>query len=213
MTTVEWTTPKTDWKETDKYNVEDYNRIGKNLRYLLEVASDLYSLNYNFAYLQYIDGSNVRLVRNIKPETYETHYLYPSEFPIANYVYEFDADNMYTLYKLLLLIRAAPSSYRYTTGNEQLIYQYGSSKYYYYGYYLLSYGDNDGWESVMTGVRNPTRLTYNSGYYTKMSTYAEYLDYSPNYDLENTPFWTAAELNIIESKINLVKQSLDSYNS
>ena len=36
-----WTTPKTDWVSTDRFNIEDYNRIKNNLDYLYEVAITL----------------------------------------------------------------------------------------------------------------------------------------------------------------------------
>ncbi len=38
-----WHTPKTDWKSTDRFNIEDYNRIKNNLRYLHEFAETLYN--------------------------------------------------------------------------------------------------------------------------------------------------------------------------
>lgn len=31
-----WEEPKTDWKETDRFNIRDYNRIKNNLAYLHE---------------------------------------------------------------------------------------------------------------------------------------------------------------------------------
>lgn len=31
-----WEEPKTDWKETDRFNIQDYNRIKNNLAYLHE---------------------------------------------------------------------------------------------------------------------------------------------------------------------------------
>lgn len=37
-----WTTPKTDWKSTDRFNISDYNRIKGNLEYLHEFAEELY---------------------------------------------------------------------------------------------------------------------------------------------------------------------------
>lgn len=36
------TTPKTDWKSTDRFNIEDYNRIKNNLNYLHEQAVALW---------------------------------------------------------------------------------------------------------------------------------------------------------------------------
>ena len=37
-----WTEPKTDWKETDRLNVEDYNRIKNNMEYLHGLGTELY---------------------------------------------------------------------------------------------------------------------------------------------------------------------------
>ena len=40
---VTWIEPKTDWNaETDRFNIEDYNRIKNNLEYLHEKAVQLY---------------------------------------------------------------------------------------------------------------------------------------------------------------------------
>ena len=38
-----WHSPKTNWKSTDRFNIEDYNRIKNNLRYLHEFAETLYN--------------------------------------------------------------------------------------------------------------------------------------------------------------------------
>lgn len=35
---AEWQTPKTDWVSTDRFNIEDYNRIKNNLLYVWEQA-------------------------------------------------------------------------------------------------------------------------------------------------------------------------------
>lgn len=35
---AEWQTPKTDWMATDRFNIEDYNRIKNNLLYVWEQA-------------------------------------------------------------------------------------------------------------------------------------------------------------------------------
>lgn len=38
-----WIEPKTDWNaQTDRFNVEDYNRIKNNLEYLNEMANEMY---------------------------------------------------------------------------------------------------------------------------------------------------------------------------
>jgi len=37
-----WITPKTDWSKTDRFNIEDYNRIKNNLAHLHERAQELY---------------------------------------------------------------------------------------------------------------------------------------------------------------------------
>ena len=39
---LEWITPKTDWKSTDKFNIVDYNRIKNNLLYLQWLANELH---------------------------------------------------------------------------------------------------------------------------------------------------------------------------
>ena len=37
-----WHTPKTDWKATDRFNFEDYNRIKNNLQWLHDKVEELY---------------------------------------------------------------------------------------------------------------------------------------------------------------------------
>lgn len=37
-----WTDPKTDWVDTDRFNIQDYNRIKGNLEYLHEKAEKLH---------------------------------------------------------------------------------------------------------------------------------------------------------------------------
>ena len=39
---IEWKTPKTNWVETDRFNVLDFNRIKNNLEYLHFKASLMY---------------------------------------------------------------------------------------------------------------------------------------------------------------------------
>lgn len=39
---AEWKEPKTDWVQTDKFNIDDYNRVKNNLKYLHEYAVKLY---------------------------------------------------------------------------------------------------------------------------------------------------------------------------
>lgn len=36
-----WKKPKTDWVNTDRFNIEDYNRIKGNLEYLRDKAAEL----------------------------------------------------------------------------------------------------------------------------------------------------------------------------
>ena len=40
---VEWNIPKIDWKMTDRFNLDDYNRIKNNLQWLHEKVSELYN--------------------------------------------------------------------------------------------------------------------------------------------------------------------------
>ena len=39
---MSWITPKTDWVSTDYFNIEDYNRIIGNIRYLKDFAEELF---------------------------------------------------------------------------------------------------------------------------------------------------------------------------
>lgn len=39
---AEWIEPKTDWRETDKFLAEDYNRIKNNIYYLWEKACEAF---------------------------------------------------------------------------------------------------------------------------------------------------------------------------
>ena len=43
-----WSTPKTNWESTDRFNISDYNRIKNNLEYLHEFANTLY-LSFSIA--------------------------------------------------------------------------------------------------------------------------------------------------------------------
>lgn len=47
-----WTTPKTDWVSTDKFNIVDYNRIKNNIAYLGNLILT------NVGYFDYIDMGN-----------------------------------------------------------------------------------------------------------------------------------------------------------
>lgn len=40
---TKWTTPKTNWVETDRFNIQDYNRIKRNLEHLHEEANKIYA--------------------------------------------------------------------------------------------------------------------------------------------------------------------------
>ena len=35
---IEWNKPKTDWKEADRFNIQDFNRIKNNIMWLYEKA-------------------------------------------------------------------------------------------------------------------------------------------------------------------------------
>lgn len=37
-----WTTPKTNWTATDRFNIVDYNRIKNNLQYLHDESEDIF---------------------------------------------------------------------------------------------------------------------------------------------------------------------------
>lgn len=37
-----WSTPKTDWKATDAFNIDDFNRIKNNLKYLHDESEIIY---------------------------------------------------------------------------------------------------------------------------------------------------------------------------
>lgn len=55
-----WQTPKTNWAKTDYFNIEDYNRIIGNIRYLHEVSAevnpdfDITELDEKVSYADYI---------------------------------------------------------------------------------------------------------------------------------------------------------------
>ena len=38
----EWQTPKTNWSESDRFEIEDYNRIKNNIYYLWEKACEVF---------------------------------------------------------------------------------------------------------------------------------------------------------------------------
>ncbi|MCD7724281.1 MAG: hypothetical protein LUI12_01790 [Clostridiales bacterium] len=39
---AEWETPKTDWVETDRFNIYDFNRIKNNILYIYEEAKTIW---------------------------------------------------------------------------------------------------------------------------------------------------------------------------
>ena len=43
-----WTTPKTDWDETDRFNITDYNRIKNNIQWLLDKAEELLIIDIDY---------------------------------------------------------------------------------------------------------------------------------------------------------------------
>ena len=43
---IEWTNPKTDWSLNDRFNIEDFNRIKNNLKWLHNKSIELYR-NFN----------------------------------------------------------------------------------------------------------------------------------------------------------------------
>lgn len=80
-----WTTPKTDWTSTDRFNKEDYNRIKNNLQYLHEEACKLwdeftiedmgdditsYRENYDFKYFNAFESNVETINKNIFTQNY-----------------------------------------------------------------------------------------------------------------------------------------------
>ena len=80
-----WQTPKTNWTNSDRFNMEDYNRIKNNLRYLWEEVCDMwkefeiedmgeditsYKQDYNFVYFNAFE-SNVDIInKNMFTQNY-----------------------------------------------------------------------------------------------------------------------------------------------
>lgn len=48
MASTSWTTPKTDWISTDRYNITDFNRQKNNLIYVAEGIRDALGLSENY---------------------------------------------------------------------------------------------------------------------------------------------------------------------
>lgn len=65
-----WIKPKTDWKETDYFNIEDYNRIKNNINHVREMALELYSyipfedMGEDKTYTDYYFADEVNLFEN-----------------------------------------------------------------------------------------------------------------------------------------------------
>lgn len=80
-----WKTPKTNWTNSDRFNMEDYNRIKNNLHYLWEEVCDMwqefeiedmgeditsYKQDYNFVYFNAFE-SNVDIInKNMFTQNY-----------------------------------------------------------------------------------------------------------------------------------------------
>lgn len=80
-----WQTPKTNWTNSDRFNMEDYNRIKNNLHYLWEEVCDMwqefeiedmgeditsYKQDYNFVYFNAFE-SNVDIInKNMFTQNY-----------------------------------------------------------------------------------------------------------------------------------------------
>lgn len=76
---MEWQTPKTDWKPTDYFNVEDYNRLTNNLMFLrkmahpiVDVSFEEMELNKTYSSTNYADEFNAieRNLRELNEKTY-----------------------------------------------------------------------------------------------------------------------------------------------
>lgn len=97
---MSWTEPKTNWLQTDFFNIEDYNRIINNLKCLKELAEALYGkletpdLGTEFTYtdIPYAEKFNAieEFVDSVNRNTYpfdigDTKTFYPNR-PTIDFV-------------------------------------------------------------------------------------------------------------------------------
>ena len=65
-----WTTPKTDWKSTDYYNIEDWQRVRSNLEHLrdalIEMGTPVSTLRTTDTGRSYAELPHVFLVNNME---------------------------------------------------------------------------------------------------------------------------------------------------
>lgn len=65
---MSWKTPKTNWKPTDKVNIQDYNRLKNNIAYLRELSMEVYKaytladMGADKAYADYIYADEVNTI-------------------------------------------------------------------------------------------------------------------------------------------------------
>ena len=204
-----WITPKTDWVDTDTYDVDDFNRIGGNIDYLAYRALydyDFIDINDKVCVLSSGDSPNACMAQlDVSPYRLGTRYYgltYADQYQFSQ-----DAANMRVLMRLLYLTLNTPwfssgqfSIYRTTGGNLITYTGYISET-------SFRTADDFWYDAMGSNIREVIKTTWNAG----TASTGEVYNTSINRELENTPFWTATELNIIEGRIAAVKQRLDEY--
>lgn len=207
---MSWTTPKTNWVNSDYFNREDALRINRNFHELYEMANLIYTRSsgyYVFFYnYQYGPSGSLKTV-------YHYYHLYTphhdvtyvdEDYPIASVNLAQKSDRyVYALANLYYLSRFRESEYIY---RSQI--QVDSSP----DVYVSEYG-------VIDPASLSDRFIYTSfikdysgltSRRTSSSAYQGRVSYLVN-SFYNQPFWSASELNNIESRMRTIYNRFTSY--
>lgn len=80
---AEWTTPKTDWTESDYFNAQDYNRIMNNILFLKDFAFKLFGefeleeMDGNKSYYSLIFARNLNAIEDNLDAINQNTYMLP----------------------------------------------------------------------------------------------------------------------------------------
>ena len=229
---MSWITPKVNWTSDDYYNLEDAQRIAGNICHLGDMADQIYGDKYIYYALVY----RMKKYKQYYPDPpyYETvfgritsfwRWTNPSNYTVVqpeqytrSLVDWLDKDtvNLTALTKFLLL-SSMPDQVQITTDmkytcvdtdqvsggvyfDDECIHNYNGVQTNTYSTPLASIWEN---ASIRLPLSSQWYTDDPKRYYINMST-----DYSV---LRNKKFWSASELNIIESKIQLVYDRFTSY--
>lgn len=228
---MSWITPKVDWESDDYYNLEDAQRIAGNICHLGDMANQIYgnkSINRAYVYwkrrtiTKYPDPSFTetifgRIISFWSPSSTNFTVVPPEQYSrsLVDWL-DKDTTNLTALTKFILLssmpdLVEITSDMKYTYVNTDKV----GGGVYFYGECIHNYAPPDygSFGNPVTAIwrTSAIRLPISSQWYKDDPNYYD-INMSTDYSvLRNKKFWSAVELNIIESKIQLVYDRFTSY--